>query len=623
MSPKFSGQFTSKTAKTARHWKQIVAAATLVAGLAQVPAQAKERFWNPTTDQLYKVMVSKLDSMLTRTDMNLEIGERGRLYAWTWGYVGRAALYMHEATGEDRFLYLVRSTIDRLMDHRDDALGQPDELRGGATLPSWQTKFPWGGRSNEITTAGLITLPMCQYALKTGDHRIGREAVKTLELFINERKEAHGGYYFWHDSQGEVEALNHAHIYGTALAHCSKLSYAPESFTQTALGIYRYWRHFTRPDGKGLSWPYMPGPDSPQTIKSEAFWKYGVTIELPIALVKLGIMEDDGIMAGIRDTFTKNSVVQAGGIPQFIGEQKVVDMTTKEKFHGRSQPGLISPVVLMDDPDATRAFVAMVDKHRKLFPRGWFGGSKSMLMTKAYLLAKGMPKAAPKKQARKQASNNTGALMACDTALRQPFLFSTHAEIHRERLGYIERRLKSEQYTTIGIGDSIMQRWPAELLKKSYGGKLLNAGVGGDGIPQMMHRLRTMGFAGQSPKKVIIHIGTNDFPRKASGCAVANGIGDVITEVRTMWPQVDVTVHSILPRGNYVSEFADRIKIANDAVRSASTERNFTFIDLAAPYALRCSDMVDCDIIEGKKDIHPNLTAYDMMADIIEARTAM
>ncbi|MEL7274039.1 MAG: hypothetical protein AAGK33_11445 [Pseudomonadota bacterium] len=357
-------------------------ALTLVA-----PAHASGDKWNPTSDQLYKSIAWQMDHMFTRTDIDLKQGERGRLFAWSWGYLGRASLLMHEATGEKRFLDLVRDTSRRLLANRDDALGLVDGERG-IIMPSWQVKYNWGDRSNEITAAGLITLPMCQYALQTGDHAIGREAVNSLTAFISERQEAHGGYYFWHHSQKIVEPLNHAHIYGAALAWCSKLDYAPTSFAETAFGIYRYWRHFTRRDGEGLSWAYMPAPNSPRDQKSEAIWKMGVTIELPIALIRTGVMEDDGIMADLSKTVVGNSIVKAGGIPQFLGEGKPIDISKLAKFEGRSLTGLMAPVVLLDDPAVTNRFLSMVQRYPKQFPNGWFGGAKSMTFAYAYLKAK-------------------------------------------------------------------------------------------------------------------------------------------------------------------------------------------------------------------------------------------
>ena len=343
---------------------------------------------NPTNDQVFRYLERQLSNMLARVDHGLKPGQRGRLFAWSWGYWGRSALLMHKATGEQRFLDLVRDTSLELIKVRDDNLGMVDKYRKIA-MPSWGVKYPWGETANEVTAAGLITLPMCQYAIATGDEKIGREAVKTLAAFINERKPAHGGYYFYHDSQKIVEPVNHTHIYGTALAWCGKLDYAPDSFEETALGIYKYWLRFVREDGEGLSWPYNPEPESPLNIKSEAIWKMGVTLELPVALAETGLFRDDALLDRIGRTISHNPIVQRGGIPQFLGLKVQIDISQNEKFFGKSLSGLLSPIVLVNRPDATDVFLKMLKDHPKLFPNGWFGGSRSMLMSYAYLRASG------------------------------------------------------------------------------------------------------------------------------------------------------------------------------------------------------------------------------------------
>ena len=629
--------------------KGALLASTIALGLSAGATQAvaKDIYWNPTPDDIHKAMARRLESNFTRTDIDLKKGERGRLFGWSWGYIGRAALLLHEATGEERFKAMVRDTSYRLLEHRDDALGIVDPVRG-RVMPSWTAKYPFGGHSTEITTAGLIALPMCQYAVKFGDHTLGREAVKTLKAFIAERREAHGGYYYFHDVQGEVEAINHANIYGTALAHCAQLPYAPASFTETALGIYRYWRHFTRPDGAGLSWPYMPGPDSPQDIEAEAFWKYAVTLELPVALVKLGLMKDDGIIDQLRRTWRENPIIKAGGIARYLGERKDVDMTDEERFQGRSLAGLMSTVVLLEDPVATEQFLTMMRRHPKYFPHGWFGGSKSMFFTYGWLKARGMavtpakpvepstkvarkrkPRKAPKDakaakrtrlagQARRTARKGPARASQCRDALKAPFLFSTDRQARGEITDFVERRLTGERYTTIGLGDSIMQRWPNELLKVMYGGDVLNAGFGGDGIPQMRHRFRTMSFARQSPDKVVIHVGTNDLRRNASGCAVGHGILEAVSEVQATSPSAEVVVHAILPRGDYLTELAGEIGAANAALVAAAPQHGFTVVDMSAPLLARCSATKACDYMREAKNIHPTLTAYQAMADALK-----
>ena len=354
-------------------------------------AHAQNNTTRLTDDQIYNTLSKKLNYMVTRTDHGLEKGGRGRLFAWYWGYLGRASLMMYEATKEDRFLDLVRDISLKLIDVRDDKLGLVDDERK-RILPNWGTQYKNGVRANEVTSAGLITLPMCQYARIRGDEVIGRAAIESLSAFLDEKQVAFGGYFFHHYTQDIVEPLNHTHVYGAALAHCSLLPYAPKSYPEVALGIHKYWKHFIRKDGKGYSWPYKPAPDSPLDQQSEAIWKAGVTVELPIALVETGIMKDTKIIDQMAETFLTNPIVKKGGVPQFIGTDILIDISTREKFDGSNLPGLFAPFVMLNRPKVQETFVGMVKNHPTLFSRGWFGGPRSMFMSYAYLRSRGVLK---------------------------------------------------------------------------------------------------------------------------------------------------------------------------------------------------------------------------------------
>jgi len=364
-----------------------VAITFLVFGLV-LSATLAEALPKLTNDEIYETLSARLARVLDNDRFNTDIGERGRFYAWYWGYIGRALLEMHEVTGEQRFLDLFTDTSWQLIDLRDDALGLVDPERE-RVVPSWGTLYKNGIRANEITTAGFISLPMCQYAVKTGDEMIGQKAVETLGSFIDEREEAFGGYYFQHRSEGYVEPINHAHVYGAALAYCSELSYAPSNFEETALGIYRYWRHFVRQNGEGISWPYMPTPTSAQNLPSEAIWKAAVSIELPVALAAVGLIDGSEIIPKIAKTITRNPIVIKGGIPQFFGNDRSEDMIGNRKFEGSSLAGLAGAFVLLKEDEVDDLLIEWVNTHSELFPGGWEGGSRTMPMAYAYLLNRG------------------------------------------------------------------------------------------------------------------------------------------------------------------------------------------------------------------------------------------
>ena len=117
-------------------------------------------FATPSNDVIYDFLAVGLDNMLTRKNVKISKGGRGRIYAWFWGYWGRSAVYMYRATDEARFLDLFVDTYKKLLAERDDRLGLVDDARK-VVVPSWGTLFEDGTRANHVTTAGLITLPVC------------------------------------------------------------------------------------------------------------------------------------------------------------------------------------------------------------------------------------------------------------------------------------------------------------------------------------------------------------------------------------------------------------------------------------------------------------------------------
>lgn len=213
---------------------------------------------------------------------------------------------------------------------------------------------------------------------------------------------------------------------------------------------------------------------------------------------------------------------------------------------------------------------------------------------------------------------------ACGEALDPPFVYARHEERYAERLDFIANRLTRGSYATVGLGDSIMQRWPNEILAEMFGGPVLNAGVNGDGVPQLLHRLETMPFAAQAPVDAVLMIGTNDLARGAGGCAVADGILAVVARLHEIWPDTAITVFAILPRGEDLTEFAPEITAANARLRAAQEAGGFVLADVGEAFIQRCGTPLDgtaaaiaedCTVLQGPGNVHPTLPGYEMIGE--------
>jgi len=256
----------------------------------------------PSPDAVFDVLEKRLEIMFNRAKSPRDLG--GRYYAWYWGYLGRAVHDLALTTQEDRYHHLMHKSCMRMLALRDDQRGIIDDIRK-TTLPGWGAQID-GVRTNEITVLGLVCLPLVEYALATGDRIIAQGAIEALDCLTHEALQIeNGAIWFRHPLNGIPEAINHANLYGAALAHGAHLPDAPSRFATIALGIDQWFRQFQvitrhrRTRTKRVAhWPYSPGPkDQAGAHHSEAIWKAGASIELPIALAETSFAQTDSSLA--------------------------------------------------------------------------------------------------------------------------------------------------------------------------------------------------------------------------------------------------------------------------------------------------------------------------------------
>jgi hypothetical protein len=344
-------------------------------------------------EKAFDFLKSQIEAMFARNDHGLQSGEKGRLYAWYWGYYGRALLDLYRSSGNETYGYYFRSICDRLFEERDEYLGLEDEERF-RPVASWGTRFKNGKRSNEITTAGLITLPIAEYCSLFGGQSLSYEVIRTLREFIGEVKSCDLGCYFYHISDGIIEPLNHSNLYAASLAYASRLPSAPLEFNKISLEVYRYFRKFVMRSSSGLiKWPYAPAPqDYGREFVSEPIWKGGATIELPVALANAGLIKrDDPFLGSIINLLKKNKHFSNGKLPQLLDNdsEKVI---SGAKFIGTSLAGFLSSWVQLNDPELNSMIIRAVQENPEYFPNGWLGeqfpnkgGSRAMIMAHEHL----------------------------------------------------------------------------------------------------------------------------------------------------------------------------------------------------------------------------------------------
>jgi platelet-activating factor acetylhydrolase IB subunit beta/gamma len=133
------------------------------------------------------------------------------------------------------------------------------------------------------------------------------------------------------------------------------------------------------------------------------------------------------------------------------------------------------------------------------------------------------------------------------------------------------------------IGDSLAHGWPAALLQAIFPGRhVLNLGVGGDHIQNVLWRLAVPQIAALRPKDVLILLGTNNLSAKDQPCAIIGGLTIVVDRMAQMWHPRSVILLGILPRAPNAAQFPDR-DIVNAELRTLMSGRPWLNVIDASP----------------------------------------
>lgn len=143
------------------------------------------------------------------------------------------------------------------------------------------------------------------------------------------------------------------------------------------------------------------------------------------------------------------------------------------------------------------------------------------------------------------------------------------------------------------IGDSITEYWPTEKLSQALGSPtILNWGVSGDRIQNVLWRLEHGRLGELKPKALVIMVGVNNLQGdSAQACAVAEGTSAVISKAKAVWPSAKVVVIDMLPFGRgYLSKDEDRKAVHAQVRERFSKDSSVAFLNL--------DDLVTCGVRE-------------------------
>lgn len=179
------------------------------------------------------------------------------------------------------------------------------------------------------------------------------------------------------------------------------------------------------------------------------------------------------------------------------------------------------------------------------------------------------------------------------------------------------------------MGDSITDFWRntegafagKSILDEYFGHwKIANFGIAGDTTEGVLYRLANGEGEGFSPRAVMLMIGTNN-TRRNTAAEIAEGIGAVVLALRGDFPEANILLLGVFPRGR-----------AGDPVRGTIAEINETISRLHDGDTVHYLDIGDAFLDEDgnipasvmSDRLHPSTEGYRIWAEaVLEPLTAL
>lgn len=351
----------------------------------------------PSLDVFYSYLKHNLHRLLFKDSER--IGSLALNYGWDWGYWGRTALYLYKFSDQDRFLTLVLDSFGQLEKLRDSSLGLIDEAKG-RTVNSWGAQLD-GKRYSEVTSTGLILLPMCELLVFLKDSKKDfpdfnqEEILQTIELAIKEFDEDfclfdhldQTGWYI-NPVSGKAEPINHVSTFAAAITHIAYLTKKKEYLDKVDLMLKFLSSAFFQEKNGSYSWPYTFSPDLDDEAKKfpEFFFKAAVSIEFLVAAYSLNMGFNKSEIDKLIKTFKLNVCLPDYKINSYISPRYLKEAeTAMNRLNDDSQKSVYvnrmmffvawGKLAILERSIKTD-IINMVVHNPSLFPGSWFDGAR-------------------------------------------------------------------------------------------------------------------------------------------------------------------------------------------------------------------------------------------------------
>lgn len=190
---------------------------------------------------------------------------------------------------------------------------------------------------------------------------------------------------------------------------------------------------------------------------------------------------------------------------------------------------------------------------------------------------------------------------------------------------------RANNHELVFIGDSITHLFEghpsrpdgAEVWRKFYGKRgVLNLGYGYDRTQNVLWRLANGEFHGQTPRLVVLNIGTNNLTatancREFSVSEIVEGILAICDELHRLSPATALLVMAIFPRDKAASPLRKRVEELNAELKKALVSRPFCELADIGRKFLDANGEIPLELMPDL--VHPSAEGYRLWAGAIEA----
>jgi len=151
-----------------------------------------------------------------------------------------------------------------------------------------------------------------------------------------------------------------------------------------------------------------------------------------------------------------------------------------------------------------------------------------------------------------------------------------------QRFETINREAQSGSHAVVFLGDSITQKWDQVVWDQNFARlRPLNAGVNGDRTENLLWRIEHGNLDGQRPNLVVLLIGTNDIGRNRPKEIIAEGVRQILMDLRSRLPEARILLLGVLPRSESPSSHRRRqIAEVNQLIRTCADYQNIVYANV-------------------------------------------